>query len=190
MAVVLQWAQQMPHSELYPPVDVSPDDYERQVVAWLRQRGPLQSFQVQHQEKISGLAGEYTFDAVARFQAMGGAAFTVLIECKKHRRRVERHYVLALHQKLLDVGAHKAMIFSTAGFQRGAIEYAHKHGIATVHFADGRTAWVTTSRDESTILQLPMDAPSYVGWLIVPSGPSSTLHSQLTETNLQAWLQG
>ena len=135
--------------ERYPPVDITPEEYERQVVSWLRQQERLQSFQVEHSQKITGFAGEYTFDGVARFNAIGGAEFVVLIECKKHSRPVERGHVLALHQKLLDVGAHKAMIFSTAGFQRGAIEFAQKHGIAAVHFADGRTSWVSRSRGET-----------------------------------------
>ena len=66
--------------ERYPPVNITPEEYEQQVVSWLRQEEKLQSFQVQHREKLVGLAGEYTFDGVARFNAIGGAEFVVLIE--------------------------------------------------------------------------------------------------------------
>ena len=175
--------------ERYPPVNITPEEYEQQVVSWLRQEEKLQSFQVQHREKLVGLAGEYTFDGVARFNAVGGAEFVVLIECKKHSRPVERDCVLVLHQKLLDVGAQKAMIFSTAGFQRGAIEYADKHGIAAVYFADGRTSFVSRSREETKMQRHPVHGWLYVGWLITPSGPHSEQRSLLTENTLQSWLE-
>ena len=106
--------------ERYPPVDITPEEYEQQVVSWLRQQRQFQSFQVRHREKIKGVAGEYTFDGVARFNALGGAEFVVLVECKKHGRRVERNDVLVLYSKLLEVGAQKAMIFSTACLRVGA----------------------------------------------------------------------
>jgi hypothetical protein len=44
--------------------------------------------------------------------------------------------VQALHSKLVSVGAHKAMMFTTANYQRGAIEFAKAHGISLVRFTD------------------------------------------------------
>lgn len=64
----------------YPPAEVTSDEYERQIVEWLRSLESFDSIQVSHSEKIAGSAGEYTFDGVARFQLFGGAEFVVLIE--------------------------------------------------------------------------------------------------------------
>ena len=170
-----------------PPVQITPDDYERQVVVWLRQQHRFESFEVHRQEKIRGSGGEYTFDGVAKFTALGGAEFIVLVECKQHRRRVARDYMLTLHQKQQDVGAHKAMMFSTAGFQRGALEYAQKHGIAAVHFADGRTAWCARSVDGEE-MHLPSWVSPYAGWFVRLSGPTSTSYSQIADGGLEVWL--
>ena len=68
---------------------------------------------------------------------------TVLVECKRHSRPIERGEIMALHAKLREVGAHKAMIFATCGFQRGALGYAQKHGIATIIFVDGAFLYET-----------------------------------------------
>jgi restriction system protein len=107
------------------PVDVSPEEYEREVVSWLQATEPaLASFAVHHRMKLEGASGEYEFDAVAKFEVLNGATFLVLVECKRHSSPVKRDVILALEAKLRDVGAHKGMIFSTAGFQRGALEYA------------------------------------------------------------------
>jgi restriction system protein len=48
----------------------------------------------------------------------------MLIECKRHKEKVKRDLVMVLHQRLQSVGGQKAMLFSTAGFQTGAVEYA------------------------------------------------------------------
>ena len=67
-----------------------------------------------------------------------------------------REVVLSLHSKLRDVGAHKAMVVSTAGFQKGALQYASAHGIAAVSFIDGRWTYETKSA------QGPADPPPWV----------------------------
>ena len=104
------------------PVDVTPNEYERQVLDWLREsEGEPTDLKIGHLERIAGSGGEYEFDVVARFTRFGGAEFTVLVECKRYRGAVKRDLVLALHAKLRDVGAHKAMMFSASGFQKGAV---------------------------------------------------------------------
>jgi restriction system protein len=151
-------------------VEVSPAEYEQQVVAWLRATaGGFKSFRVKHQEKILGSSGEYAFDAVAEFEILGGAKILVLVECKRHADPVKRDDVLALEAKLRDVGAHKAMLFSTAGFQRGAIDYATQRGIATVTFIDGRLTYETRNAVGDRDPEPPEWAkiPRFCGWLLV-----------------------
>ncbi len=83
----------------------------------------------------------------------------MLVECKRHRDPVKRDLVLALHAKLADVGAHKAMMFSTGGFQKGAVEYASEHGIALVVFRAGRATYET--RDDGPDRELPSWVPRF-----------------------------
>jgi hypothetical protein len=55
---------------------------------------------------------------------------------------VKRDRVQELWAKIQSVGAHKGILFATAGFQSGAIEFAKSHGIALVEIADGRSSYV------------------------------------------------
>ena len=61
-------------------VEVTPEEYEKQVVKWLKATGePLEQFKVNHLEHLSGSSGDYEFDAVAECAIFGGARITVLI---------------------------------------------------------------------------------------------------------------
>lgn len=126
------------------PVDVSPKGYEKQVLRWLQQgTDSLQDFQASHLKRLSGPGGEYEFDVVAEFTLFGGASVVVLVECKHYKNPVKREAVMVLDTKLREVGAHKGMMFSTSGFQKGALKYATAHGIATITFVDGKSTYET-----------------------------------------------
>lgn len=155
------------------PVTLSPEDYERQVVEWLKQAGPrLTSFEVLHQAKLRGSSGAYAFDAIAEFEIFEGARIIVLVECKRHSTPVKRDHILALEAKRQDVGAHKAMLFSTGGFQRSALEYAAKRGIATITFIDGRLIYETRASGFSVEPPPWAKIPRYAGWFIYLEGGS------------------
>ncbi|HET6679788.1 MAG TPA: restriction endonuclease [Gemmatimonadaceae bacterium] len=125
---------------------LTPDEYERQVVTLLAALGrDLPGFNVEHQERVVTQDGAFRFDAVARFTQLG-VDFTVLVECKDHVRPVEREDVQVLADKLRSTSAHKGILFSTNGFQRGAIEYAEARGIALVRFVEGRLTYETKAR--------------------------------------------
>ncbi|HQX50797.1 MAG TPA: restriction endonuclease [Planctomycetaceae bacterium] len=142
-------------------VVITPNAYERQVVDWLRHAGSgLKDFRVDHLVHRTGAGGEYEFDGVAEFTLFDGAKIIVLVECKRYKEPVKRDVVLIMHAKLHDVGAHKGMIFSTSGFQRGALAYASMHGIATVTFIEGKLLYETRSAGPSD------DPPS---WLNLPA---------------------
>ena len=118
--------------------NVTPKEFEKQVLSWLKLLSDdLNSFSARHLKHLSGSGGDYEFDGVAEFVIFNGARIIVLIECKRYSRPVEREKILSLYTKLQDVGAHKAMIFSTSGFQSGALSYAKGKGIACLSFVDG-----------------------------------------------------
>jgi len=126
------------------PAEISPEEYEKQVVGWLREAaGTLDKFEVRTLRHLSGSGGDYEFDAVAYLTILNGAQIVILVECKRYSRPVEREKLLSLWAKMQDVKAHKAMIFATSGFQSGALEYAKVYGIATVAFVQGEFLYET-----------------------------------------------
>lgn len=132
-------------SRFHEPISVSPREYELAVKRILdASSASLIEYDSSHLETLEGIDGEYVIDVVARFTALE-AKFVVLVECKHHKRRVERSDVQVLHSKLKSVGVQKAILFSVSGFQDGAIEFAEVHGIALVQFAYGSTCWFTKS---------------------------------------------
>jgi restriction system protein len=104
--------------------------------------GELRDFRLEEQELVLADDGRYRIDITIRFTAVG-VDFLVLVECKDHARPVEREDVQILADKKRTVGAHKGVLFSTNGFQRGAIEYAQKHGIALVRVLEGALTYET-----------------------------------------------
>src|SRR5262245_54517289 len=118
-------------------------EFERFVAQALRDLGTgLTDFRLGEQEVVKTADGSYRIDVTARFMALD-AAFVVLVECKDHSRPVEREDVQILADKKRAAGAHKAMLFSTNGFQSGAIEYATHHGIALIRVLEGALTWET-----------------------------------------------
>ncbi|MND34970.1 Restriction endonuclease [compost metagenome] len=129
-----------------PKLEITATEFERLVRDWLlKQGGELASLNVSHDVKVEAYDSTYQIDVLAKFQAFGGAEFTVLIECKKYRGAIERELVQVLHDKVRSVGAHKGMLFATSGFQSGAIKYAKAHGIALVSIIDGEAMYETRS---------------------------------------------
>jgi restriction system protein len=174
-------------------VQVTPKEYEMQVVEWISQLGSdLNEFRVEHLVQLPGTGGEYEIDAVAEFSIFQGARIVVLVECKRYNRPVEREVVLSLSSKLHDVGAHKAMIFSTSGFQKGALEYASAHGIATITFIDGKSTYETRARFQQSV-EPPqwINFPKYSGLFL--NYHDNRLYSSLVGKDsleiVQAWLR-
>jgi restriction system protein len=144
--------------------NITPEEYEAGVEQIIREWGVgLAEFRVERREMLPGTDGEYEIDVSARFDALE-VSFLVLIECKHHKRPIKREVVQVLHDKLRAVGGHKGIIFATASFQSGAIEYAQRNGVALIHFADARTT-IIAKRDGAKP-ELSVGMSPYVGWLV------------------------
>ncbi|KAA0986051.1 restriction endonuclease [Pseudomonas sp. ANT_J28] len=91
--------------------------------------------------------------------------FLVLVECKHYKSAIKRETLQILHDRMRSIGAQKGALFTTSGFQSGALEYAKKHGIATVKIVDGKSTYMTKSFD-NTHLQLPVGTALVAGWLV------------------------
>ena len=68
-------------------------------------------------------------------------------------------------------GAHKGILFSTSNFQKGALEYAKKHGIALIRIAEGKACY------ETLAIGVTGDPP----WANIP--PYIGYRFQLTESS-------
>jgi restriction system protein len=154
--------------------DITPEQFELQVKSWLESVSiPLEEFKAVHLDKLNGLDGEYTIDVTVRFKALAGAQFLTVVECKKHKNSIKREVVQALREKQLSLGAQKAMIFATADFQSGAIEYAGKHGIALVQIVNGAARYIQNNAARNS-RAIPENADDYVG-LFYGSDPTGKL---------------
>ena len=104
-----------------------------------------------------------------------GAEFLVLIECKYHNKPVRRDDLILLEGKRVDLVAQKAMLFSTSGFQKGALRYAKSHKIATITFKDGHSTYETFDRG-GTRRDIDWYPYKYVGEIIELTGSGISCH--------------
>lgn len=147
-----------------PNTEISPSEFEKLIHDYLSNLGKdLSSFKVIHNIKIKKFDGNYQIDVYAEFEAFGGI-IKVIIECKKYKNSVKRDTVQLLFDKLRTTGTQKGMIFSTSGFQSGAIKFAEEHGIALIKVFDGKLNYFTKSKTTEPI-EIPdwVELPKYQG---------------------------
>ena len=168
------------------PIRVSPDEYERQVKRWLSDVSKAEGREIRWELRkiVEGHGGDYEIDVAAELTLLGGAVVRLLVECKRHLRPVDRDDVLAFAMKIQDTGSHKGLMFSTAGFQRGAIKFAQSKNIATATFNDGRANYHTKSVGPSQPPPSWVTFPRYAGCFLAtgPTGVSMRwFHSELLD---------
>lgn len=149
----------------YPLPKLTPTEFEQHVRTMLDAMGhEVLDYRSVHRELIHGVDGEYEIDVSARFSALG-MDFLVLVECKYYKSSVKRETLQILHDRMRSVGAQKGALFTTSGFQSGALEYAKKHGIATVKVVDGKSTYMTKSFGNAPV-KPPLGIESVAGWLV------------------------
>jgi restriction endonuclease Mrr len=173
------------------PASPTPKEFELAVVGWLRASAQsLTTSTISHLKHLAGSGGDYEFDAVVELTLFGGARLVTLVECKRWSRPVDRETLLALWAKLQDVGAHKAMVVATCGFQSGAIAYARSRCIATVTFVDGAFRYETRMLSHAVSPQRWVHSAGFVGLWLTGDGASiqsNTIDSARVEP-LREWL--
>jgi restriction system protein len=148
----------------FDPISLSPAEFEKAVKAILDGSGvALKDYKSDHLASLTGVDGDYVIDVAVTFAALGGD-YLVLVECKHEKRRTERQDVQILYAKIQSLGAQKGMIFSTAGFQEGAVQFAELHGIALVQIANGETTYFSRSLETGERIPPSPEMPKYVGW--------------------------
>ena len=120
------------------PAQITPIEFEQfcmdTLKAYALEEG-LQGFEIKHNQKVKTADSTYQIDVLAEYIALG-CKNTVIVECKKYSRSVERAVVAELHSKLESIGAQKGILISTSGFQSDAVKYAKFHGIALWQICD------------------------------------------------------
>lgn len=171
----------------YPQLALSPIEFEHHVRSVLDAMGhSLLEYRSEHREIIQGVDGEYEIDVSARFDFLG-LEFLVLVECKHYKNSVKRETLQSLYDKMRSVGAQKCALFSTSGFQSGALKYAEVHKIATVKVVDGRSTYFTRSMGaELTEPPLWANLPLVSGWLI--DGNKRSVVSEIYSEFLERFL--
>ncbi|WKV49537.1 restriction endonuclease [Dickeya fangzhongdai] len=84
---------------------------------------------------LKGLKGEYQIDVFYQFEN-AGVTHRVAIECKYHKRPLDRDTIMPFCNKITDIGNIIGVIVSNSGYQSGAKEYAEKHGITLLTTED------------------------------------------------------
>lgn len=67
-----------------------------------------------------------------------GARILGLVECKCYKSRVEVSDVEEFNSKVDDIGAHKGIMFTTVGYESGAVKVAKGRGIALFILREGQ----------------------------------------------------
>jgi restriction system protein len=144
--------------------NITPTEFELLVKDYLIELGnELKSFSVTHNTIIKKVDGDYQIDVYAEFNFLG-ADFKILIECKRHKHKIKREVVQLLYDKIRATGSNKGMIFSTSGFQDGAMKFANEHGIALIRIIEGKYTYFTKGADSQNFEPPPWaDIPKYVG---------------------------
>ena len=120
------------------------EKYSLEILKALADKEGLTDFTITHDEKIAASDSTYQIDVYASYTALN-CTFKVLAECKKYKKSVERKVVAELQAKLNSIGAQKGIVISTAGFQKGAVEYAKAHGIALIQIFDKYLMFISNS---------------------------------------------
>lgn len=95
----------------------------------------IKCFHAEHNQRITADDGTYQIDILASAYIMR-INVKIICECKRYRRPIEREKVLALFNKVQSLGANIGILMSTSPFQRGAIQYALRHGIKLIQLCD------------------------------------------------------
>lgn len=164
---------------------ISPEEFEREVMVLLEKTfDPPAQTNIRHRELLEGMDGTYQIDLTLRFRILG-VDFLVAVECKQHKNPIKRETVQILNDRIKSIGAQKGIMFSTSSFQRGAIEYASKHGIALIMFVDGKSTYCTRALGPPVEPPPWAKIPKYSGWLFGLSESGGQTRSLVSRDHIE-----
>src|SRR5690349_16412767 len=93
---------------------------------------------VEHQKVFKKNGYDYTVDLSYRI-SIASIEYWNIIECKYWDSYIKRSMINSVQSEISDLKAHKAIVVTKKGFQKGAIAYAKKFGIALVKITSDNT---------------------------------------------------
>ncbi len=168
---------------------ITPAAFMRQVRNWVEKASDgLRDFRPAAGERTKDAASEYEIHFIAELDGLGTSPLTVFVECRHYplNHTVTRAQIKEFHGRLHAAGTSKGIIFSTARFQKEALEYAQGHGIGTVRVEDGRKiGWPKKEPRPFSGVDEPWH-PNYthIGWTINLTDAGYE-HSELVADNYQ-----
>ena len=132
--------------------NISAAEYELLVMSFLSAKlgsfptdnGIASASEVFHHKKYEGMSGfSHEIDLSFECDVVGSRILT-LVECKCYSSKVKAEEVLEFLGRIRDIGAHKGILVTTTGFQKGAVAIAKAHNIALV--IASRTNWSAETR--------------------------------------------
>lgn len=139
----------------------------------------LASFMIFHDKKYLGKSGhEHQIDVSAELN-IGGVRILILVECKRYANKVGIDDVMEFATRLEDIGAHKGIVCTTEGFQRGAIKIAKSKGITLVRACDIGWSVCTESPVEEIKRHKEFcnSAKIFLSWYLGPDIEEETLEN-------------
>jgi Restriction endonuclease len=94
---------------------------------------------VEHDVKLAGKDGLRQIDVLIRAQVSSLSILTI-VECKDENKNLDVQYVDALHSKMQDVNANKAVLVARKGFSKTAIQKAKRVGITLCTAMEAKSA--------------------------------------------------
>lgn len=139
--------------------EMTPQEFEIHCLELLKNiKNEFLECKIQHNQICITDDGQYQLDGVIEYELFG-VTYKTIVECKKYKNKIKRSQIQILHDTIRSTGAHKGIFISTSSFQKGAMDYAKKHGIALMQIADG--CILTIQNSISCKNQIYFSVPKY-----------------------------
>jgi restriction system protein len=147
------------------PRRLRPDEVEIFVTRELRKAGlELSKLKVRAREQLSKEKDDEYSMELSGLLRVGGADCNLLVECRSERSPVRLEAVQALSARLTAARAQYGIMFSTSGYELGAVRDAKTHGIPVLTVADGKSAFARSPW--GTAGQPPAWVPEYMAEVV------------------------
>ncbi|TRX54398.1 restriction endonuclease [Fulvivirga sp. M361] len=91
---------------------------------------------IEHRKKLVSKSGnEFEIDLHYKF-TLGGVSYLTLVECKHWNSNVTREKIGYFKSVIDELKAHKGIVVTTKGFQKGAIEFAKSNNIGLIKISN------------------------------------------------------
>lgn len=172
--------------------NITPREFEKEVKKLFSiKENKYKLIEIIHDKKIQNEDQEYQIDIYYEFE-QADFSFKVLVECKRHKGAVSRELIQVLNDKLTETGTHKGILVSTSGFQKGAISYARRKGIALVRIVRGEMLYEPKGRPQTEVdledITELVDMPDFSFLQIRQNGENSDSNTLLEDDHQRRFL--